>query len=86
VTDHLITAAATADNSTGGAIAIIIIGTLLYFVPLIVAALRRVRNLGSVAVVNFFLGWTLIGWVVALAMACRTKGPERDPVTRSTAG
>jgi hypothetical protein len=24
-------------------------------------------------VINFFLGWTLLGWVVALAMACRTS-------------
>ena len=25
---------------------------------------------GGVLVVNFFLGWTFVGWVVALAMAC----------------
>lgn len=23
--------------------------------------------------INFFLGWTFVGWVVALAMACRTS-------------
>jgi len=44
----------------------------LYFVPTIVAAVRHVTNTGSVIVINFFLGWTFIGWVVALAMACRT--------------
>ncbi|HXA88731.1 MAG TPA: superinfection immunity protein [Mycobacterium sp.] len=26
-------------------------------------------NAGSVAVINLFLGWTFIGWVVAPAMA-----------------
>lgn len=45
----------------------------LYFLPSIVALWRRVINRGSVVVVNFFLGWTLLGWVIALAMACRTR-------------
>lgn len=37
------------------------------------------RNTGSVVVLNLFLGWAVIGWVVALAMACRT----RDAVPQS---
>jgi T4 superinfection immunity protein len=45
----------------------------LYFVPSIVAVARKVTNQGSVIVINVFLGWTFIGWVVALAMACRTS-------------
>jgi hypothetical protein len=45
----------------------------LYFVPTIVAFSREVVNAGSVLVINLFLGWTLIGWVVALAMAVRTQ-------------
>ncbi|WP_234313892.1 superinfection immunity protein [Streptomyces sp. NBRC 109706] len=45
---------------------------MLYFVPTIIAFARGVRNAGSVLVVNLFLGWTLVGWVVALAMAARS--------------
>jgi hypothetical protein len=45
----------------------------LYFLPAIVALTRHVRNQASVIVINLFLGWTFIGWVVALAMACRTR-------------
>ena len=45
----------------------------VYFVPTIVARVRRVPNTGSVLVVNVFLGWTLVGWVVALAMAARSR-------------
>jgi hypothetical protein len=26
-----------------------------------------------VTVVNALLGWTLVGWVIALAMACRSR-------------
>lgn len=45
----------------------------VYFLPSVVAVARKVRHQGSVVVVNLFLGWTFIGWVVALAMACRTS-------------
>jgi hypothetical protein len=31
-----------------------------------------VPNEGSIAVLNALLGWTLVGWVVALAMAARS--------------
>lgn len=44
----------------------------LYFLPLFVAINRKVRNVGSIAVINVFLGWTFVGWVVALAMAARS--------------
>jgi hypothetical protein len=45
----------------------------LYCLPIIVAAVRKVPHLGSVTVVDLFLGWTVIGWIVALAMACRSR-------------
>lgn len=50
----------------------------LYFLPTIVAVARKVTHQGSVVVINLFLGWTFIGWVVALAMACRTNRAVRD--------
>lgn len=48
----------------------------LYLLPTIIAVGRKVVNVGSVAAINVFLGWTLIGWVVALAMALRTNPPH----------
>jgi hypothetical protein len=42
-----------------------------YWVPTIVAWRRNIRGFGQVVVVNFFLGWTFVGWVIALAMAYR---------------
>ena len=38
----------------------------LYFLPTIVALLRHHRNALAIFVLNFFLGWSFIGWVVAL--------------------
>lgn len=40
--------------------------------PWWVAIRRRVPNTGSIIVIDIFLGWTLVGWVVAMAMACRS--------------
>ena len=48
----------------------------LYFLPTLIASGREVPNLGSVVIVNLFLGWTLVGWVVALAMAARDTRPK----------
>jgi hypothetical protein len=55
----------------------------LYFAPTIVAGIRRHHNMGPLVVVNVLLGWTLIGWVVALAMAF-SKPPA--PVLAARAG
>jgi Superinfection immunity protein len=57
----------------GGLWASFIVGVCLYFLPTIIAVARKVRNEGSIVVINVFLGWTLVGWVIALAMALRTR-------------
>lgn len=38
----------------------------LYFLPLIVAWLRGHHNKASIFLLNLFIGWTVIGWIVAL--------------------
>jgi len=53
------------------------VAAALYFVPSIVAVLRHVPNTASVFVINLFLGWSFIGWVVALAMAVRSNPSKR---------
>jgi uncharacterized membrane protein YhaH (DUF805 family) len=45
------------------------VGLLLYFLPTILAAVRRHHNILGVFLLNFFLGWTVIGWIVALVWA-----------------
>jgi hypothetical protein len=57
-------------------IEIIVVAGILYLAPSLFAYHRSNYNTGAVVVVNLFLGWTFIGWVVALAMALggRKKG------------
>lgn len=40
-----------------------------YLFPTFIAVARGKRHPGAAVVVNVFLGWTIIGWIVALAMA-----------------
>jgi Superinfection immunity protein len=48
----------------------------LYLLPVLIGVARRVPDLGSVAVINVLLGWTLLGWVAALALALRSAAPS----------
>jgi hypothetical protein len=50
----------------------VILSTAFYFLPTIIAAARHHHNTGPIFVVNFFLGWTLIGWVCSLAWSFTT--------------
>lgn len=51
-----------------------------YFFPAIEAKIRKSPDFLSIAVLNFFLGWTLVGWVVALIWSVRTAGVQSDSV------
>jgi hypothetical protein len=46
----------------------------VYMLPAIVADRRDVPNAGTVFAVNVLLGWTVVGWVFALRLACRKAG------------
>jgi uncharacterized protein YecT (DUF1311 family) len=65
-------ASAAGSESAGPAIGGLIIVLLLaglYFLPAIIAATRRHRNACAVFFLNLFLGWTLLGWVIAFVWA-----------------
>lgn len=46
-----------------------VLGIVAYFVPTIVAYMRSHHHAASILVINLFLGWTFIAWVISLAMA-----------------
>jgi len=50
-------------------------GLLMYFLPTIIAGARSKRDVGAILVLNFFLGWTFIGWMVALVWALKHDHP-----------
>jgi Superinfection immunity protein len=50
-------------------------GFVMYFLPSIIALGRNKRDITAIMLLNFFLGWTMIGWVVALVWAVKTDVP-----------
>lgn len=63
---------------------------LLYMLPTIEAFIRGHNNKPGIAVLNVFLGWTLIGWVAALVWALKrptetASAPLARAVSQSSA-
>ena len=49
----------------------VVIGIGVYLLPTIVASRRNLQATGKIAAINIFLGWTILGWIVALALAVK---------------
>ena len=52
---------------------LICIPILLYFIPYLVAYNKKHINTNAILILNIFLGWTLIGWVVALIWSVKKE-------------
>jgi hypothetical protein len=48
---------------------------VMYFLPSIIALARSKRDLLAIFMLNLFLGWSVIGWVVALVWALKHDVP-----------
>lgn len=67
--------------------ALIVLLTLIvllgaYFVPTIVAFSRRHHNRFAILALDVFLGWTLLGWVLALVWSLTAVNPEAHGDTK----
>jgi len=59
---------------------LVLVGVLIvfYFLPSIIGYNKR--NASAIFLLNLFLGWTLVGWVVALVWSV-TYDPPQQPIT-----
>jgi hypothetical protein len=55
-----------------------------YWVPTIVAFVRRHPSKAAILAVNFFFGWTFVGWVLSLAWALSDNTGRSQTVVVST--
>ena len=68
-----------------GMLGLFFAGIGLYFYPAITASAREHPNQTSIMVLNLLLGWTLVGWVVAMVWsvsaisAAQTRTPIENP-------
>jgi hypothetical protein len=46
---------------------LIVLLLIAYLIPALIATLRGHQSVGGIWALNLFLGWTFIGWVLALA-------------------
>lgn len=61
---------------------LLLLGVVLYFLPTIVANYNHRDNCGAILALNLLLGWTFLGWVVALVWALtdsKRPAPESTP-------
>jgi len=84
---HTLPAQSADDSATGGAFLLLALSALvsigIYFIPYILATQNKKQNAGAIGALNFFLGWTLVGWVVALVWAISkdVNVPQPAPIT-----
>jgi len=76
-------AASTESNAASSVLklVLIVLAIVAYLVPTIIALFRikQIPNVGSIIVINAFLGWTVVGWVLALAMVVRKPYSQAPP-------
>ncbi|WP_337964773.1 superinfection immunity protein [uncultured Flavobacterium sp.] len=55
----------------------------LYFLPALIALGRKKTNRTAIILLNLFLGWTFIGWIVSLVWACTTNNESQTIVVNN---
>jgi hypothetical protein len=52
-------------------VAVFLVSTYIYMLPSFIAWSNNHQNLASIIILNFFLGFTFIGWVVSMVWAVK---------------
>ncbi len=52
---------------------VVFFGILIYLLPALLAAGRRTHNADGTLALNLLVGWTVVGWLAALVMACGSR-------------
>ena len=48
----------------------------IYFLPTIIAVNRKKTNTSTIILLNLFLGWTVIGWVITFIWSCSSDNSK----------
>lgn len=58
---------------------LVILGSLVYFVPVFNASKRKHKNQAAIGCLNILLGWTFLGWVIALVWSFTDNVEKPEP-------
>ncbi len=64
---------------------IVIFVFVIYFLPWFIANDRKHPNASAIGILNLLLGWTFLGWVIALVWA-NTSNRQQMPIVLSAGG
>ncbi|WP_417787737.1 superinfection immunity protein [Stutzerimonas xanthomarina] len=64
------------NSDFGVSLGMLAVLVIIYFVPTFISSIRNHPNAVAITLLNLFLGWTLIGWVVALVWSVLAKKPS----------
>ena len=62
---------------------VIVISLISYFLPTVIAMLRGKSNTFAILLLNLFLGWTFIGWIVALVWSVTNDNKSQTIVVNN---
>jgi hypothetical protein len=68
-----------------GLLILMMIGLIGYVIPTIIALARRHPKKGPIILVNLLLGWSVVGWIVALVWAFSSNQPPQTIVVQVSA-
>ena len=66
-----------------GVIVAFVVASAIYAAPSVIATVKRHRRWGLVVALNILLGWTIVGWLLALVIALGLA-PKRPAWTKRT--
>ena len=72
-------------NGSGSTVLGIVL-VVVYFIPAIVAIVGRHRRWLLITLINLMFGWTVIGWLIALALLATGRRQEPPPLRPLDAG
>lgn len=56
----------------------------IYFLPTFIALGRKKSNQTAIILLNLFLGWTFVGWIVSLVWACTSNNNSQTIVVNNS--
>lgn len=63
-----------------GGLLLLILFVCVYFLPYINAVIRKHSKAPAIMIINLFLGWTLIGWVLVFAWSTTENNQNKTTV------
>jgi len=64
-------------NTIVGSFGLFLFVAFTYFLPTTIAVMRNFEKKGAVFLVNLLVGWTLIGWIIALVWSLQGPSTQR---------